>query len=127
MLSLIGKKYGSGSKGFYRDDGLIIFRNASGPKLEKIKKYIQKIFKEKMLDLIIKCSMKIVNYLNVTFNLNDGTRKPYKKPNDKTKYIQVDSGHPPSIIKQILKSIAAILSLLSSLQEIFLEAAQSYE
>ena len=66
MLSLIGKKYGSGNKGFYRDDGLIIFRNASGSKLEKIKKHMQKIFKEKMLDFIIECSIKIVNYLNVT-------------------------------------------------------------
>ena len=24
-------------------------------------------------DIIIECNMKIVNYLNVTFNLNDGT------------------------------------------------------
>ena len=40
-----------------------------------------------MLDVIIKCNMKIVNYLDITFNLNDGTCKPYKKPNHKTKYI----------------------------------------
>ena len=49
--------------------------------------------------------------------------RPYKKPNNETKYIHVDSDHPPSIIKQIPKSIATI----SSSKEIFLEAAQSYE
>ena len=76
MLSLLGTKYDSTNIGLYRDDGLSIFRNVSGPGLEKIKKHIQKIFKEKMLDVIIECNTKIINYLDVTFNLNDGTYKP---------------------------------------------------
>ena len=80
-----------------------------------------------MLDVIIECNTKIVNYLDVTFNLNDGTYKPYKKPNNETKYIPVDSGHPQSIIKQIPKSIATRLSLLLSSKELFLEAAQFNE
>ena len=70
--------------------------------------------------------MKIVNDLDVTFNLDVGTYKPYKKPNNEMKYIHVDSNHPASIIKQIPKSKGAILSLLSSSKEIFLEAAQSW-
>ena len=37
MLSLIGKKPGSENIGLQRNDGLSIFRNASGPELEKIK------------------------------------------------------------------------------------------
>ena len=80
-----------------------------------------------MLDLIIECNTKIVNYLDVTVNRNDGTYKPYKKPNDETKYIRVDSDHPLSIIKQIPKSIATKLSSLSSSKEIFLEATQSWQ
>ena len=127
MLSLLGTKYDSKNIGLYRDYGLRIFRNVSGPELEKIKKHIQKRFKEKMLDVIFECNTKMVNYLDVTFDLNDGTYKPYKTPNDKTKYIHVDSDHPPSITKQIPKSIATRLSSLSSSKEIFLEAAQSYE
>lgn len=35
--------------------------------------------------------MKIVNYLDCTFNLNNGTYKPYRKPNDETNYIHVES------------------------------------
>ena len=100
MLSLLGTKSDSKNIGLYRDDGLSIFRNVSGPELEKIKKHIQKIFEEKMLDVIIECNTKIVNYLVVIFKLNDGTYKPYKKPNDETKYIHVDSDHPPSIINR---------------------------
>ena len=41
--------------------------------------------------------------------------------------MHIDSDHPPSIIKQIPKSIATRLSSLSSSKEIVLEAAQSYE
>ena len=51
-----------------------------------------------MLDVFIECNMKIVNYLD---NLNDGTYKRYKKPNNEMKYIHADSDHPPSIITQI--------------------------
>ena len=80
-----------------------------------------------MLDVIIERNMKIVNHLDVIFNLNDDTYKPYKKPNNDTKYIHVDSDHPPSVTMQIPKSIAARLSSLSSSKEIFLEAAQSYD
>ena len=64
--------------------------------------------------------MKIVNYLDVTVNLIDGIFKP----NNKTKYIHIDSDHPPSIISHILKSIAARSSSLSSSKEIFLKEAQ---
>ena len=39
----------------------------------KIKKHLQKVFKNNSLDIIIECNTKVVNYLGVTFNLNDGT------------------------------------------------------
>ena len=87
MLSLLGTRYDSKNIGLYRDDGLSIIRNVSGSDLEKIKKHIQKIFKEKKLDVIIECNTKIVNYLDVTFNLNDGTYKPYKKNQTTTRNI----------------------------------------
>ena len=58
--------------------------------------------------------MKIVNYLDVTLNLNDGSYRPYKKPNDETNYLHVNSDHPPSILKQLPMSIEKRLSSLSS-------------
>ena len=44
----------------------------------------EKDFLKNVLDIIINCNMKIVNYLDITLNLNDVSYRPYKKPNDKT-------------------------------------------
>ena len=71
--------------------------------------------------------MKIVNYLEVTLNLNDGSCRPYKKPNEETNYIHVNSDHPPFILKQLPKSIEKRLSSLSSSKEIFEETASYYQ
>ena len=71
MLSLIGNKYNPNKIGLYRDDELAVFKNASGPQSEKIKTTFQKMFTNKALD--ISCNVKIVNYLDVSLNLNDGS------------------------------------------------------
>ena len=97
MLYLIGKKYDSKNIVLYRNDGLAVFKNVSGPASEKIKKQLQSLFKQKGMQIIIECKLKVVNYLDVTFNLNDGSYRPYRKPNDETHYIHIQSDHPPSI------------------------------
>ena len=84
---------------------MTIFKNCSGPQIENVKKCPQKIFKNKGLDVTIECNMKIVNYLDVTFNVNDGTYRPYQKPDNIIHYIHIESNHPPNIVKQIPKTI----------------------
>ena len=91
--------------GLYRDDGLPIFKNKSGSQLEKIKKKLQRFFKEYDLEVTAECKQKIVNYLDVTLDLKDGTFRPYYKPNDQIQYIYTESNHPPNIIKHIPASI----------------------
>ena len=59
----------------YCDEGLPVFRN-SGQQAENIKKLF-KIFKDKGWQIIIKCPLKIVNHLDVTLNVNDGTYMPF--------------------------------------------------
>ena len=71
--------------------------------------------------------MKIVNYLDVTLNLNTGSYRPYKKPNEEINYIYVNSDHHPSILKQLPKSIEKRLSSLSSSKEIFEETASYHD
>ena len=56
--------------------------------------FFSKMFKNKGLDIIKTCNMKIVNYLDVTLNLNDGSYRPYKRPNDETNYTHINSDHP---------------------------------
>ena len=71
--------------------------------------------------------MKIVNYLDVTLNLNDGTYWPYQKPDNIIQYIHVGSNHPPNMIKEIPKTIGKRLSQLSPNEEIFNESTPFYE
>ena len=96
ILNVLSKKYNKKNFGLYQDDGLAVLKNKSGLQSGQVKKNIQKIFKEHGLDISIKCNMKVVNYLDVTFNLNDGTYKPYTKPNNEIKYIHKNSNHPRS-------------------------------
>ena len=95
--------------------------------MEKIKKNIQKVFKNNDLEVIIECNIKVVSYLDVTFNLTDGTWAPYQKSDNIIQYIHVESNHPPNIIKQIPKPIEKHLSQLSSNEEIVNESATFYE
>ena len=94
---------------------------------KNFKKQLQSLFKQKSLQIIIECNLKVVNYLDVTFNLNDGSYRPYRKPNDETHYIHIQSDHPPSITKQLPRSIKKRLSQLSSSKDIFYETTPYYE
>ena len=37
LLNLLGRQYDAKNIGLYRDDGLSIFKNCSGPQMEKMK------------------------------------------------------------------------------------------
>ena len=112
MLSLLSKHINKNHIGLYRDDGFAILKNTSGPEAEKLKKKLQKLFKEKDLDIIIQCNLKITNYLDITLNLNYGSYRPYRKPNEETNYIHINSDHLQLIIKEIPRSIEKRLSIL---------------
>ena len=123
----LSEKFEKKDFGLYRDDGLAVFRKTSGPQAERIKKDFQKLFKENHLNITITCNLKIVNYLDITMNLNDGTYRPYRKPNDDITYIHCQSNHPPAIIKQLPLSIESRLRMISSSKEIFEESAKEYQ
>ena len=127
MLSLISEKHNKKDFGVYRDGGLGVVKTKSGPETEKFKKKIQKIFKENKLDIVIKCNMKLVNYLDVTLNLNNSNYKPYHKTGNEISYIHKDSNHPLSILNQIPKSIEKRISTLSSNETIFNESKEIYQ
>ena len=88
---------------------------------------MQRLFKEYDLEIIAESNQKIVNYLDVTLNLKDGTFRPYHKPGDQMQYIHTESNHPPNIIKHIPASIETRLSNLSFTEAIFKESTTYYE
>ena len=73
LLSLLSEKYNVDEIRLYRDDGLSVFKDICGPQAERIKKDFQSIFKKVGLEIVVSCNMKVVNYLDVTLNLNDGS------------------------------------------------------
>ena len=70
---------------------------------------------------------KIVDYLNVTLDLRNGTYQPYTKPNNKTMYVHQQSNHPPTILKNIPTAINKRLSSIASNEAMFLTARQTYQ
>ena len=103
----------------YKDDGLVLLRNASKQKTDRIRKDIIEIFKNATFKMKGKRNLHIIYFLDVTFNLLDGTSKPYKKPNGQLLYVNISSNHPPQIIKQLPMSISNPLSNNSSNKQVF--------
>ena len=71
ILHKLSRKYNKRNIGLYRDDGLAVFKNISGPQSERIKKDFQKTFQHHGLEIVIKCNLKVVDYLDVTLNLTN--------------------------------------------------------
>ena len=66
-----------------------------------------------------KNNLNIASTLAVSLNLKDDTFRPYHKPDDKILYINIESNHPPNIIKHILNSIENCIQELSSNKKLF--------
>ena len=127
ILHTLGETYGVKNLGLYRDDGLAYFRNLGGPACDRIRKDMISLFKDKFgLKITISTNLKVVNFLDVTLNLLTGLYQPFKKPNDTPVYINVNSNHPPNIIKTIPEIISKRISDISSNEDIFKQAAPYY-
>ena len=61
------------------NDGLAAFRTTAR-KIEQIKKSICKVFNSKQLQITIEANKKVVNFLDVTLDLNKQSYAPYIKP-----------------------------------------------
>ena len=106
--------------GLYRDDGLMIQKYISGQQIDQLRKKVIKIFKKIGFKIDIETNLKIVDFLDITLNLINGSYKPYIKPNDALLYIDKDSNHPPQIINEMQKIINNRLSRNSSNANIYL-------
>ncbi|XP_022777694.1 loricrin-like [Stylophora pistillata] len=86
--------------GLYRDDGLAI-TNATPRDTENIKRKICRIFNNNGLRITIEANKQIIDFLDVTFNLNRSTYQPFTKPNTSLQYVHRESNHPPTTTKNI--------------------------
>ena len=86
--------------GFYRDDGLGIFKNITRPETEWKNKATFKMFKKRGLLIVVNTNLKTVDFINVTFDIDKNIYKPYRKLNNSPIYINKNSNHPLNILKQ---------------------------
>ena len=127
ILHTMSEKHGKNTTGLYRDDGLCCFHNMSGPESDRVRKDLIKMFKDKFqLKITIQTNLKVVDFLDVTFNLTTGTYQPYSKPNSQPIYVNALSNHPPNILKRIPEMISERISNISSNTNIFDRAAPIY-
>ena len=124
LFSTLRDKFKSNDIGLYRDDGLALFKRTSGPQTERKRKEIIKHFKNHGLAITIHSNLHIVNFLDVTLNLTDGSYFPYRKPNNTTQCIDARSNHPPSILKQLPSAINCRISGISCNKKSFDKAKQ---
>ena len=78
------------SCGLYRDDGLALTRQRP-QQVERLKKQICQIFRENGLSIPVEANKKVVHFLDVTLDLNNGSYKPYQKPNSPLVYVDSKS------------------------------------
>ena len=119
LLHKLSQKYERNNLVLYHDDGLAIFKNVNWPDPEKIEKNFCKLLIDHDLELTIQCNRKVLSFLDVTLNLEYSTYQPYLKDNNKIINIKTEPNDPPSIIKQLPKSIELRLPQLLANEKIF--------
>ena len=87
ILNHLGKRFGKENIGLYRDDGLAIIKSKSARLLDKTRKELHIMFEQFDLKITAEVNLNVVNFLDVTFDLNNAKHKPYRKSNDDPLYI----------------------------------------
>ena len=123
----MGEKYSKDKIGLCRDDGCTCFGNINGSQAERIQKEFISIFEtEFKLSITSETNQKIVNFSDVTSNLNNGTHEPYNKPNKNPLHIDINSNHIPKIMKNLPENIQKSRTKLSSSTRIFNNSKDLY-
>ena len=126
ILSKMKENFPQINFGLYRDDGLGVHTKIPGPQLDRIRKDIIRTFGDMGLKITIQLKMMVVDFLDVSFNLQNGSYKPYRKPNDYPLYINTQSNHPRCVLNQVAQSVNTRLNSVSSNENVFNDAKKDY-
>ena len=94
ILDTLQDRFGK-DVGLYRDDGLAVINTRSGRLCDKERKELTAVFDNLGLKITALNNQLRTNFLDLTFDLSNGSYKPYRKPNDNPLYINQSSNHPP--------------------------------
>ena len=91
-----------------------------------IQKKIISAFKFLGFKIEVSSNNKIVNFLDVTLDLSNNTYKLFIKTDQHPLYINVNSNHPKTIIKQVPIAVNLRIRILSANEKIFQESSKIY-
>ena len=94
--------------------------------IQVYKKKIIRAFKFLGFRIEIFSNIKVANFLDVKLNLSDNSYRPFLKTDQHPSYININSNHPNSMIKQVTKAVHTRISRLSSNKKIFHESSKMY-
>ena len=100
ILDQLRSKIKDFDSGLYRDDSLGVVETTPR-NVEKIRQKIHDIMSELGLKITSRANLKVVEFLDVVFDLQNESYKPYLKPGDRPLYVNRKSNHPPNILKNI--------------------------
>ena len=126
LLSRIKETLPRVNAGCYRDDGLLVTQ-ARPQQVESQKKKLCEMFNRHGLNIEASANIRVIDFLDVLFDLNKENYAPYMKQGDTPKYVSNDSDHPKKILKNVPVSVQKRLSGISSSREVFMAAAQPYQ
>ena len=101
ILDTLGRIVYLEQVGLYRDDEIILIPESNGPNTSNIRRKIIRAFKLLGLRIQVASNLKIVDFLDVTLKLNNGTFKPYSKNDSASRYINISSNHPRFLDEKI--------------------------
>ena len=70
ILSHLSNIIDKNNCGLSRDDGLLVFYNVNGQQIDRTRKSFTQLFTDIGFLIDIETNLKIVNFLDITFNLN---------------------------------------------------------
>ena len=91
-------------------------QESNDPKISGIQKQSIRAFKLLGFEIEIMSNQKIMNFLDISFNLTENSCKPYPKYKQTPSYINVNSYHTGTIIRQIPNDIIVRIRLVDYLQ-----------
>ena len=104
-----------------------VLRKSLTEQKEKLTKEMHKLFKKYGLKIKVASNLSTVNFLDITFDLDSETHRPYRKPNDYPCFVHTQSNHPATCLRAIPEGVDHKLLKLSSNQRIFEEEAPMYQ
>ena len=109
LLRKLTRVIGTKNVRFYWDDSLAVIHQASGPKMNRIKKEIIALYKSERLSITTDPNLIETDFLDVSLNLEMENFSPYRKPNSSHLYINSKSNHPHEKAHSVLEKMKHFL------------------